>query len=122
YARAREAGRDLHVPRIRRQPVDVVTRQARRLDGLHARVDRQLERVAEQPPADVGLAYAGDGRVERHDAPPDTGSKNGSHTSSYCSNTTCTGMPIDTSSGAQFTMLHVNRTDGSSSISTMATT
>ena len=81
------------LPGVGGQAVDVVAGQAGVVDGLEARVDGELERVAEQAAADVGLADAGDApRSIRFTRTP--ASKNGSHTSSYCSNTTCTGMPI----------------------------
>ena len=72
------------------------------LDGGEARVERELERVAEQPAADLGLPDAADARRaarsgrstaitsrrleqrDPHDSSP----------SSCCSNVTCTGMPI----------------------------
>ena len=50
------------------------------------------------------------------------GSNSGTHTSSTCSNTTRTRIPICTVSGSQPTMLVVSRTRGSSSIATTATT
>jgi hypothetical protein len=39
-------------PRVRRQAVDVVERETGVSDGLQARVDRERERIAHQPPAD----------------------------------------------------------------------
>ena len=92
-------------------------------DGARHGVDGEVERVAVQPPADVGLADAGDDRVRRRRlACRSSGSKNGSHTSSYCSNSTRTAMPMRTSSGAQPTMSVVSRRPSCSGSSTMATT
>ena len=56
------------------------------LDRGEAAVERQLERIAEQPPADVGLADAGDARApfddvvlvhDRHSPGSASGSNNG---------------------------------------------
>lgn len=53
---------------------------------------------------------------------PATGRNSGSQTSSACWNTTSTGWPSSRPSGSDSTMLVVNRTRGSSSIATCATT
>ena len=51
---------------------------------------------------------------------PPTGVKSGSQTSSACSKSTRTGMPIRTSSGSTSTRFVVRRTSGCSSIDTQA--
>ena len=59
-------------------------------------------------------------------APPRRVRTSGRYTSpsgsGWCSNVTRTGMPISISSSGQFTRLVVSRTDGCSTISTIATT
>ncbi len=50
------------------------------------------------------------------------GSNSGIHTSSSCTNVTCTFKPTRTSAGSQLTMFVVRRTRSSSSIATMAIT
>ena len=50
------------------------------------------------------------------------GSKSGSQTSSHCSKTTCTGIPMRTSSIAPLTRFVVRRRPSCSGSSTMATT
>ncbi len=52
----------------------------------------------------------------------EVGRNSGSHTSSFCSNTTSTTRPSSSSPGSQSMMLVVSRTRGSSSIATWATT
>ena len=77
--RARETGRRVHRPRIGGDAVDLVGGEAGVLDGGHARVEREVERVAEQPAADLRLPRAADhgtplDRVRCHQA---AGSKSG---------------------------------------------
>ncbi len=50
------------------------------------------------------------------------GSNSGIHTSSMCSNSTCTFMPTNTASAGTFTRLVVRRMRSSSSMATMAMT
>ena len=77
--RAGEAGRSVHGPGVGGDAVDLVGREAGVLDGGHARVEREVERVAEEAAADVGLPHAADDgapldRVYHHQA---AGSNNG---------------------------------------------
>ena len=59
YAPApREAGRRAHRPGIGREAVDVGGREPGVLDRGEAAVERELERIAVQPAADLGLADA----------------------------------------------------------------
>ena len=101
--------------------VDVLAAEPRVLDRAQARVQGELERVAAQTASDVGLSDArerGPALEDLHHAR--SGSNSGTYTSSHCSNTTRTCMPIFTSSGEQFTMLVVRRRPLCSSTSTMA--
>src|SRR5262249_60783053 len=108
-----EARGRVHRARVGGDAVDVVRRETGVLDGGHARVEREVERVAEEPTADVGLPDSADDgalldRVDGHQGTSSAGSNSGRETdsspSSCRSKTTCTGMPILTSSGAQLTI------------------
>ncbi len=66
-ARAGETGRRAHRPGIGRHPVDVVGGQTGVLDRREATVEGQVERIAEQPAPDVGLADPGDARTSLDD-------------------------------------------------------
>ena len=58
HARAGEPGRHAHRARVGRDAVDVLGGEAGVLDRGEARVERELERVAVEAAADVGLAGA----------------------------------------------------------------
>ena len=51
-----EAGRRVHRAGIRRDAVDVVAGEPRVVDRLEARIEREVERIAMQAPAHLGLA------------------------------------------------------------------
>ena len=76
--RAGEAGGSVHGPGVGGDAVDLVGREARVLDGGHARVEREVERVAKQPAADLRLPHAADHRaLLDRDGHQDTGSNSG---------------------------------------------
>src|SRR3954451_19007019 len=79
--------------------------------------------MPEETPADVGLADARDrgAALENFDGHSST-TKNGSHTSSYCSNTTCASWPTRTDSGSSVTIPHDTRSRSCSGNSTIAIT
>ena len=113
---------------VGREPVDVVAGQAGVGNGGQCGVHREIQVGASQTTADVGLSDArNDGaplqgllrRTRAHDA-SSTGVKSGSQTSSTCSKSTRTGMPMRTSSGSTSTRFVVRRTSGCSSIETQA--
>ena len=67
-ARAREARRArADAARIGREAVDVLAREPRVRDRREAGVERQLERIAVQAPADVALPDPGDRRAPLQD-------------------------------------------------------
>ena len=77
-ARAREARRGRHHARIGREPVDVLAREPGVFDRREAGVERQLERIAIQAPADVALPDSGDRRAPLENLrQASTGSKSG---------------------------------------------
>ncbi len=123
-----EASRARPHARIRREAVDVVAGEAGVRNGHLRRLDGQVEVAAPEPPPDVGLADARDDRPafqglfarsqRAHES--SAGVKRGTHTSSTCSKTTRTGMPMRTSSGSTSMRLVVSRTSGCSSMETQA--
>src|SRR5262249_34663162 len=126
-ARAGEAGRagTRHRAGIRRQAVDVGSRQPRVRDRGEARVERELQRIAAEATPDVGLPRARDARAPFDDLigvhhQELSGSNRGMYTSpsasGWCSNLTRTFMPTNTSSIAQFTMFVVSRSAACSGI------
>ena len=120
-ARAGEAGRAAHRTGIGGEPVDVARREAGVRDRGEAGVERELERIAPEAAPDLGLPDPGDRGApfeDLHHASP--GSNSGSQTSSRCSNTTRTRIPIRTLSAGQFTMLVIRRSPRCSSSSTIA--
>ena len=125
--RAGESGRPRPHAGIRREPVDVVAGQPGVGDGGQARLHRQVEVGATKPASHIRLPDSRDdglalqrlpGRSRAHDA--SAGVKSGSQTSSTCSNSTRTGMPMRTSSGSASTRFVVRRMSGCSSIETQA--
>ena len=107
--------------------VDVVAVEPGVGNGRQRRLDRQVEIGPPETASHGGLPDARDDgsplerlldRTGAHDAP--SGVKSGSHTSSACSKTTRTGMPMRTSSGSMSTRFVVSRTSGCSSIDTQA--
>ncbi len=131
-AHAREPRRRVLVAGIGGDPVDVGEREPGVGDRFQHCVDREVERIAVDASAhlaltdaaDDGLAFEPVGSHHRSSVAEAaiTGAKNGSHTSSYSSNETRTGIPMKTSSGAHPTMLVVSRSPTCSGNSTMATT
>src|SRR5437588_482147 len=109
HADAREPRRRVHVPGVCGEAVDVLAREAGVLDGVERGVDREVERVAVEAAPHVGLTDAGDdGRPLCHfDCSVIStalsfrllghrsvrGLNSGSHTSSWWSKLTSTGMP-----------------------------
>src|SRR5207248_11395438 len=94
---------------------------------LHRRqggVDGEIETVPVETATDVGLADAGDDRAAFSPGGHALarGSNSGSHTSSWWSNVTCTGIPTWTPSGSQPTTLVIRRRSSCSSMVTIATT
>ena len=83
--------------RVGGDAVDVGRREPGVGDRLEGGVEREVETGAAEPSADVGLPDARDDRAPL-EVGHDAGSKSGKHTTSCCSNTTCTGMPMRTSS------------------------
>ena len=125
--RAAEARRAGAHARVGGEAVDVVTAEPGIGNGGQRRLHRQVEVGAAQASAHGGLPDARDDgaslqrlldRCRAHDVP--SGVKSGSQTSSACSNTTRTGMPIRTSSGSMSIRFVVSRTSGCSSIDTQA--
>ncbi len=115
-------------PGIGREPVDVLAGEARVVDRREAGLDREVEVAALEVAPDLGLPDARDHRLalERvrraHAGPPAPAGRNsGKKTSSCCSKTTSTAIPIRTSSTATSTRLVISRTRSSSSIATRPT-
>src|SRR6202035_5862051 len=113
---------------VGREPVDVVAGQTGVGNGGQRRVPRQVEVGAAHAASHIGLPAARKNgpplqrllhRTRAHDA-TSTGVKSGSQTSSTCSKSTRTGMPMRTSSGSTSTRFVVRRTSGCSSIDTQA--
>ena len=120
-AGAGEAGSAADRARIGGEAVDVARRQAGVGDRGEAGVERELERVAPEAAPDLGLPDPGQRSAAFQDFHHAlTGSNSGIHTSSRCSNTTRTRIPIFTASAEQFTMLVMRRSPGCSSSSTIA--
>jgi hypothetical protein len=72
HARAAEAGRGVHRARIGRDAVDVRAREAGVRDRGEAGVEREAERIAAEPPPDVGLPDPRDGGLSFPDLHPTT--------------------------------------------------
>ena len=92
-ADAGEPRRRVHVAWVGGEPVDVGAGQPGVLDSRQGSVDREVERVPVQAAADVGLSDPRDRSGALAHEPPARGLNSGSHTSSWWSKLTSTGMP-----------------------------
>jgi len=115
-----EPGRGRERARPGRDAVDVRRGQPGVGDRLERRVHGEGQRRSAESPADLRLPDAADQRVG-HRAPSCAARvKQGSHTSSFCSNMTLTLSPMRTSAGSTPTSRVDTRSKASSSSSTIA--